>query len=192
MVSFLILLVFMALVFGLCFLVDKGVARLRRRTENASQVRPPLLYPAMSGALALAAVGCLIYGVLKGKLIYGAAAVVFLGVGIYAMVYYFTTGIRYTDTHFTFRSGKQRKTFAFDDIRGQRVAVSRKSVCLVLCLDRDQVVLYNNMQGFAPFLNRAYKGWCLAKNLDPAGQVWHDPSDHRWFPDQPDDVEEEG
>lgn len=191
MVSFLFVILFMALVFGLCFLVDKGAARLIARARAASSVRPPLRYPVLAAALILAAVGCVVFAVVKQSWLYGAAAAVFLAIGVYALVYYRATGISYTDTHFTFRSGKRRRTFAFGDIEGQRVAVAKTGVCLVLCLGAEQVVLYSSMQGFGPFLDSAFQGWCRAKGLDPAGQIWHDPANQQWFPDQPDAIEEE-
>lgn len=185
MLKALFLLLFMAAVFGLCFLVDKLCARIRQRAKNAPSVRPPLRYPVLAVLLALASIGCGIYGALEKNLMFLLAAAVLLGLGVYFVIYYRSTGITYTDRDFTFRSGKTRRTFPFGDIEGQRVAVSRGSVCLVLCLGVDEVVLYSHMQGFRPFLDRAFRGWCHARGLDPAGQDWYNPENHQWFPDQP-------
>ena len=98
------------------------------------------------------------------------------------------TGIDYTSDCFTFRAGSQLKTFSFSQIQGQRVAISRRTVCLVLCTEEGNVVLYSNMQGFSAFLETAYTNWCRQKGLDPQAQDWHNPADHRWFPDQPDET----
>ena len=85
---------------------------------------------------------------------------------------------------FTFRRGRLRQAFQFVDISGQRVAITRRGCCLVLCLGEAEVVLYSNMQGFSPFLEAAYLAWCQAKQLDPQAQDFHNPADYRWFPDQ--------
>ena len=71
----------------------------------------------------------------------------------------------------------------------QGVGIVRlRTVCLVLCTEEGNVVLYNNMQGFSAFLETAYTNWCRQRGLDPQAQDWHNPADHRWFPDQPDET----
>lgn len=183
--KYLLLLLFAALVFGLCFLADKGLNRLRHWAVQRPAVRLPLRYPLLSAILLLVAALAAAYGISAKSPLFGCAAALFVGVAIYSLHSYRSTRIDYTDTDFTFRSGKVRHTFRFSEIDGQRVAISKHTSCLVLCLGPDEVVLYSNMQGFSPFLEAAYRGWCQAKGLDPHAQAWHDPSDHRWFPDKP-------
>lgn len=178
------LLLFAALVFGLCFLVDKLTGRLRKKAGLSPVVRLPLRYPVAAALLTLTAVGAGIYAVVKHSGLFGGVAAVLLALAVYFLYCYGQMGIDYDEERFTFRKGKVSQKFAFGDIDGQRVAVSRRSFCLVLCLGKDEVVIYGNMQGVQPFLNTAYQGWCRAKGLDPEAQDWHNPADFRWFPDQ--------
>ena len=183
--KYLFYLLFAGAVFGLCFLVDKGTGILRRRGANAPAVRLPLRYPLAVAGLPLVALGCCVYAWANRSWLFAAAAVCFLSVAGFVVYCYRSTRIDYDEAEFTFRRGKTQKTFRFSDIDGQRVAVSRRSCCLVLCLGRDEVVLYSNMQGFHPFLEAAFTGWCRGRGLNPAEQDWHSPANHQWFPDQP-------
>ena len=176
---------FAGLIFGACFLVDRGVAALKGRVGQSGVVRMPLRYPVLAGALILGAAVLAFTAWQRKSLLYGLAAGVFAAVALYALYAYCTTGIRYGETGFTFRRGRLRRTFQFVDISGQRVAITRRGCCLVLCLGEAEVVLYSNMQGFSPFLEAAYLAWCQAKQLDPQAQDFHNPADYRWFPDQP-------
>lgn len=178
------LLLFAALVFGLCFLVDKLTGRLWEKAVRSPVVRLPLRYPVAAALLTLTGVGVGIYAVMKRSVLFGVGAAVLLALAVYFLYCYRRMGIDYDGEGFTFRKGRVSQRFAFGAIDGQRVAVSRRSFCLVLCLGRDEVVIYGNMQGVRPFLDAAYQGWCRAKGLDPAAQDWHNPADFRWFPDQ--------
>lgn len=187
--KYLFLLLFAALVFLLCFLVDRGVGAIRRRASNAPQVRLPLRYPLTAGILIVAALGVGIYALWRRSWTFAAVALCFAGVAGYTLYCYLGTRIDYDRETFTFRSGKTERTFRFCDIDGQRVAVSKRNCCLVLCLGRDEVVLYGNMQGFHPFLEAAFEAWCLGRGVSPEEQTWRNPANHQWFPDQPEEEE---
>ncbi len=117
-----------------------------------------------------------------------AGAVLLAGISLYAAWTYHRTGIDYTSDCFTFRAGSQLKTFSFSQIQGQQVAISRRTVCLVLCTEEGNVVLYSNMQGFSAFLKPLIPIGAVKKVWIPRLQDWHNPADHRWFPDQPDET----
>ncbi len=188
--KYVILVAFMALAFGLCFLGDKVITIIVTRAKNRSRVMPPLRYPVLAGVLTLVAVVAAVYGFGAEKVLYLAVAAVFLAVAVWAVVYYCTTSITYDAKTFTFRRGNLRQSFRFDQIRAQRSDVTLKVKCLVLCVEDKDVVLYSNMQGYTPFLTQAWESWCKARGLDPNQQDWHDPADTRWFPDEePDDQE---
>ncbi len=181
------LLLYAALIFGMCFLCDKIISALFRWAKNRKTVRLPLRYPLVSALLVLVAAGVGVYAVCSKSLLFGLAAVVFLGVAICAFCAYRSTEITYDQELFQFRKGSIQKTFYFRDIVGQRADVTRRVKCLVLCIGENDVVLYSNMQGYEPFLTTAYKSWCAARSLDPEKQDWHDPEDTRWFPDMPEE-----
>lgn len=187
--KYVILVIYAALIFGLCFVVDKVTGWIIRRCQERDTVKPPLRYPVLTCVLLAAAAGLVVYAIHVRKLQYLLGTGVFLAVAVYALVYYRSTEITYNKTSFVFHRGKQKARFHFADIVGQRADVTRKTKCLVLCIGDDQVVVYSNMQGYRRFLTQAYESWCQAKGLDPAAQPWHDPADTRWFPDMPDDEE---
>lgn len=176
---------FAGLIFGACFLVDRGIAAVKGRAGQSGVVRMPLRYPVLAGVLILGAAVLAFTAWQRKSLLYGLAGAVFAAVAVYALYAYCTTSIRYGKTAFTFRRGRLRREFQFGEISGQRVAVTRRGCCLVLCLGESEVVLYSNMQGFSPFLEAAYLAWCQAKQLDPETQEFYHPADYRWFPDQP-------
>ena len=179
----LFLLVFAAAVFGMCFAVDKGSARLLQKAKSRDSVRLPLRYPILSVCAFLCALIAGIHGIHSKSPLFICAAVCFLGVGIYGLYAYHNMKITYDEQGFLLKNGKFSKKFAFGDIAYQRVAITKRACCLVLCTKEDEVVLYSYMQGFEPFLQAAYLGYCKANGLDPEAQEWHNPSDHRWFPD---------
>ncbi len=179
----LFLILFAAFVFGLCFGVDKGSARLLRKAKNRTSVRLPLRYPLLSVLAFVCALIVGVHGIRSKSPLFLIAAVCFLGVGIYGLYAYHNMRITYNKEGFFFQNGRFSKKFSFGDIAYQRVAITRRGCCLVLCTQEEEVVLYSNMQGFSPFLEAAYLGYCRAKGLDPEAQPWHDPEEHRWFPD---------
>lgn len=177
------MILFGLLVFGLCFVVDKASGALLRWAKNRPCVRMPLRYPILAAALLAASIGTAAYAISNRAVLFGVAALVFLGVAVFALYTYSSTRIDYDENTFTYRSGSQSKTFRFGEIDCQRVSINKGGCCLVLVLGLDEAVFYGNMQGFAPFLEQAWQGWCCAKGLDPDTQPWHDPKDYRWFPD---------
>ena len=191
--KYLVLLLFMGLCFVFCFLMDKVLSAFMARARERSQVKPPVRYPVLSVVLTLAGLGVLVYGIVKKDWRFQLISPVFLAIAVYGFWYYATTGITYEGDSFTFRLGRTCREFSFGDIRYQRVNVSKKTVCLVLRLGEadPELVLYSNMQGYEPFLRHGWLAWCQAKGLDPEDQAWHDPADHRWFPDQPEEPEED-
>ena len=187
--KYVILVLFLAAVFGLCLLIDRGIGKVQAWAQRRPVVRLPLRYPVLSLLLLIAAPFSAWYGLAHAAPQFLAGAALLAGTSLYAIWTYGRTGIDYTSDHFTFRAGRSQKTFRYSQIQGQRVAISPRKSCLVLCTDQGNVVLDSNMQGFTAFLDAAYAGWCHQNGLDPQNQDWHDPKDHRWFPDQPDETD---
>ncbi len=181
--QYLFLLFFAGLVLGLCFLIDRGIGRLHRRLAKAPVVRPPLGYPILAAVLLLAAIPVAYFSLRARQWLFFGVAAVFLLFAGYAIYLFCSAAISYTADTFTL-PGPGKKTYRYAQIQGQRVGISRRAVCLVLCLGQEEVVLRGNMLGFLPFLDVAFAGWCRQKGLDPAAQTWHDPTAYQWFPDQ--------
>lgn len=177
------LILFAGLVFGLCFLIDRGMGRLRRRLAKAPVVRPPLGYPILAAALLLAAIPVVCFSLRARQWLFLGVAALFLLFAGYAMFLFCSAAIFYTEDTFTL-PGSSKNTYRYEQIQGQRVGISRHAVCLVLCLGQEELVLRGNMLGFGSFLEAAFAGWCRQKGLDPTAQAWHDPTAYQWFPDQ--------
>ena len=62
-VKYVVLALLLAAVLGLCFLVDRGAARLQRWAQGRPVVRLPLRYPILSALLLGAVIPCAWYGI---------------------------------------------------------------------------------------------------------------------------------
>lgn len=181
-------LILAALVFGVCFLVDKGFARLFR---NADQHKTGLAVKhhkrmALFGVFMvfLGAVG-LTTGSGNGPgMLIMSAVVLLVGVGL--LVYYLSFGIYYDEESFLISGfGKKNETFRYGDIeKQQRYLLQGGAVIVELHMaDGRAVSVQSNMEGFHPFLDHAFARWCDRKGLDPQHCDFHDPGSFRWFPD---------
>ncbi len=131
------LVLFLAAVFGLCFLQTDALARCRRGLKGGQLCGSLCAIPLLCVLLLLVAPVSAWYGVTHAAPLFVAGAVLLAGISLYAAWTYHRTGIDYTSDCFTFRAGSQLKTFSFSQIQGQRVAISRRTVCLVLCTEEE-------------------------------------------------------
>lgn len=79
------MILFGLLVFGLCFVVDKASGTLLRWAKNRPCVRMPLRYPILAAALLAASIGTAAYAISNRAVLFGVAALVFLGVAVFAL-----------------------------------------------------------------------------------------------------------
>ncbi len=184
-------LIIAALVFAVCYGVDKGFSRLfRSRKEHQSGLAVKLNKRYILFGLFLAVLG--IAGLLAGTkggtaLLVGSAVVLLMALGLIA--YYLAFGIYYDEDTFlcsAFR-GKSR-SYRFGDIRGQKLYVIQGGTMVVELHmeDNSAVSIHTDMDGAYPFLDLAFSAWCRQKGLDPQTCEFHDPSQHQWFPEEED------
>ena len=154
-----------AIIFGICFLVDKAFSKAFR---SKAQHRSGLAVRAAKR--------------------YGVFGVVFTAIGIMGIglaVYYLSFGIFYNgDTFLVSAPGKQSREYRFADILGQKLyLVQGGSVIIELYMtDGSSVSLQSSMDGVYLFLDTAFAGWCLQNGIDPQSCDFHDPSKSWWFP----------
>lgn len=181
-------LILAALVFGACFLVDKGFAKLfRSADQHKSGLAVKHNKRAALFGLFLVVLG--VVGVLTG--IGGAVGLLILSVvvllmGIALLVYYLSFGIYYDEEGFLLSTfGRKNVTFRYADIeKQQRYLLQGGAVIVELHMaDGKAVAVQSNMEGFHPFLDHAFARWCALKGLDQRGCDFHDPGSFRWFPD---------
>ena len=182
-------LILAALVFGACFLVDKGFTKLLRgkRQHKSGLAVKHNKHAALFGLL-LAVLG--IAGILAG--LGGGLGLLILSVLVMAMavgliVYYLSFGIYYDEESFLVSAfGKKDTIYRYGQIRQQQLYILQGgSVMVELHMeDGTAVTVQSSMDGAVPFLDYAFARWCEQKGLNTDDCGFHDPSQYRWFPEE--------
>ena len=185
MIPFLILA---ALVFGACFLVDKGFQKLfrgRKEQRSGLAVKPNKRAATMGLFLSILGIAGVLTGIGSSVSLLILSAVLLL-LAIALIVHYLSFGIYYDEESLLAVSfGKKKLNYRYEDIQEQkRYAVQGGSVIVELHMtDGIVVTVQTTMDGAYPFLDYAFARWREKKNLDPEACDFHDPSQHRWFPE---------
>ncbi len=182
-------LILAALVFGVCFLVDKGFTKLFRgsRQHKSGMAVKHNKRTAVFG-LVLAMLG--IAGILSGNA--GGRGLLVMSIAVLLMavvliVYYLSFGIYYDREAFLVSGfGKQSVSYDYGSIRQQkRYVIQGGSVLVELHMDDGNTVgVQSTMDGAYPFLDYAFARWCDEKGMDPDSCDFHNPGEHRWFPEE--------
>lgn len=185
--EFLAILIVAAVIFGLCFLVDKAFAKLfRSKAQHRSgmAVRANKRYGIFGVILSILGIMAICVGTTDGPvLLWGGVIVLLMGIGLAA--HFLSFGIFYDgETFLQCRFGKKDVEHAFRDIAGQKLYIIQGGTILVELhlTDGTTLSLQSNMDGIYPFLDTAFAAWCLQKGIDPQSCTFHDPSQSLWFP----------
>lgn len=185
--TFILILLIAAAVFGLCFAVDKAFAKLFRskaQHRSGKAVRANKRYGLFGVILSVLGIMAVCVGISDGSvLLWGGIVVLLMGVGL--AVYYLSFGVFYDgETFLLSRFGKKEVTYRFSDIKGQKLyLVQGGNVIIELHMaDGGTVSLQSTMDGVYPFLDTAFAAWCLQTGRDPQSCDFHDPSQSLWFP----------
>ena len=185
--TFVLILLIAAAVFGVCFLIDKAFARLFRskaQHRSGKAVRANKRYGLFGVILTVLGVMAVCIGVTDGgALLWGGVIVLLMGLAL--AVYYLSFGVFYDgETLLVSRFGKKEITYRFSDILGQKLyLVQGGNVIIELHMaDGGIVSLQSTMDGVYPFLDTAFAAWCLQTGRDPQSCDFHDPSQSLWFP----------
>ena len=185
--TFFLILLIAAAVFGLCFAVDKAFAKLfRSKAQHRSgmAVRANKRYGLFGVILSVLGVMAICVGISDGSvLLWGGIIVLLMGLGL--AVYYLSFGVFYDgETFLLSRFGKKDITYRFDQIQGQKLyLVQGGNVIIELHMtDGNTVSLQSTMDGVYPFLDTAFAAWCMQTGRDPQSCDFHDPSRSLWFP----------
>ena len=185
--TFFLILLIAAAVFGLCFAVDKAFAKLfRSKAQHRSgmAVRANKRYGLFGGILSVLGIMAVCVGISDGPvLLWGGIVVLLMGAAL--AVYYLSFGVFYDgETFLLSRFGKKEVTYRFSDIKGQKLyMVQGGNVIIELHMaDGGTVSLQSTMDGVYPFLDTAFAAWCLQTGRDPQSCDFHDPSQSLWFP----------
>lgn len=178
-----------AATFGVCFLIDKGFARIfRSKAQHFSgrSIRLSKKYGAFGLILFMLGLAAVFAGLGDGWVLIAGGAVVMV-LGICLAVYYLTFGIFYDDDGFVYTSfGRRSVTYRYDQILHQQLYVVQGGNVLVELhmADGRAVQVQLQLQGAEDFLNTAFLGWVRQKNLDvrDGSCDFHDPEKSCWFP----------
>ena len=182
-----VILAVAALVFGSCYLIDTSFTKVfRSKTQHLSgmAVRASKIYGVFGVALSVLGILAIIVGFTSSILLLIGGFVV-LAMGICMAVYYLSFGIFYDGESFLYSTfGKKSVTYYFRDIREQKLyLIQGGSIVVELHMaDGSAVSIQSGMEGAYTFLDTAFAGWCLQKDIDPQSCDFHDPSKHWWFP----------
>lgn len=181
------LLIVCAVVFGLCFLADKGFAKLfRNRREHQSGLAVRHSKKTMAfGVIALAIGIAAFFSAIKGGLIFWIGGALLCLIGVLLIVMYTTFGVFYNEDTFLLTTfGKKSCSYSYSDIRTQQLYNNMGSTLIELHLsDGRSVQLMSKMEGVYPFLDKAFSGWLRQKGLTREACSFYDPQNSRWFPD---------
>ena len=185
--TFFLILLIAAAVFGLCFAVDKAFAKLfRSKAQHRSgmAVRANKRYGLFGVILSVLGIMAACVGIADGSVLLWGGIIVLL-MGICLAVYYLSFGVFYDgETFLLSRFGKKDITYRFDQIQGQKLyLVQGGNVIIELHMtDGNTVSLQSTMDGVYPFLDTAFAGWCVQTGRDPQSCDFHEPSQSLWFP----------
>ena len=184
--SLLAVLVVAALVFGICYLFDKGFEKaFRNKPQHKSglAVRPNKRYAAF-GAI-LIALGFAAIFASAGNMVLLAGGILILLMAAGLIIYYTTFGIFYDEDSFIFTSfGKKSVEYRYGDIQAQQLyMVQGGNIIVELHMaDGSAVSVQSAMLGVYAFLDTAFAGWCRQKGIHSDDCSFYDPANSCWFP----------
>ena len=189
------ILIVAALVFLVCWLVDKLFARFfRSKAQHRSglAVRANKRYGVFGVVLSVLGILGIVSGIRGEKLLLYCGGIVLL-MGAALAVHYLSFGIFYDGESFLLcRFGRKAREHRFCEILSQKLyVVTGGSTVIELALkDGSTLTLQSTMEGVYPFMDTAFAGWCMQTGHKIDECSFYDPSKSWWFPQQQEDGEE--
>ena len=177
-----------ALVFGVCFLVDKGFTKLFRNQQqhhSGTAVRLNKRYGSIGLLIAVLGVAA-IFAADGWPLAAGGGFLIVVGICLVA--YYMSYGIFYDEESFLVtRFAKRSKAYRYGDIKGQLLYNSYGHIVVELHMnDGETVQLQLEMKGAEAFLSQAFSAWCQQNGRQAQDCAFHQPENSCWFPSMED------
>ena len=182
-----VIIIVAALVFALCWGVDRLFTRLfRSKAQHRSglAVRASKRYGIFGVMFSVLGILGIVTGAGgEGVLTYAGLAVLLMGLGL--AVHYLSYGIFYDGESFLLcRFGKRSQEHRYEEIVSQKLyVITGGSTVLELTLkDGSTVSLQSTMDGVYPFMDTAFAGWCMQTGHEMDKCDFYDPSKSWWFP----------
>ena len=180
--QYVILAVFMAAVFGICFGVDRLCRKLfpKDPRKTVRLPRKSVIFGILLTFVAFAA-PLMFWEQLEWYLRIGCLIVLLMG--IFLLVQYFSFSIRYDDEGFECRTlGKKPVVSTYADILGQKSIIARSGVNSTLYTKNGEVPIFSAQVGVQEFLRTAFSAWCESGGIDP-DTVENNPAYYTYFPE---------
>ena len=184
--SILAVLIVAALVFGVCYLFDKGFEKIFRNKEqhhSGLSVRVNKRYAAFGAIFFALGMAAIFTGMGNSPLLMAGGALV-LVMGVCLFVYYVTFGIFYNEDSFVLTTfGHKSTTYSYKEIKSQQLYIASGNTIIELHLtDGRNVSLQAGMIGVYPFLDVAFAGWLRQTGRKQEDCPFYDPANSCWFP----------
>ena len=175
-----------AIIFGLCFLADKGLGKIfrgKKQHKSGLKVKPAKRYATIGvviGILGLVAMGAVKE---QGWVLFGGGALLTV-VAVCLLTYYLTFGIYYDDESFLVsRFGKKSVEYRYSDIQAQQLYTSMGNILIELHMANGKTVnLQSSMVGVYPFMDKAFYNWLRQTGRKEEDCPFFDPRNSCWFP----------
>lgn len=181
------ILLIAALVFFLCWAVDRLFIRLFRskaQQRSGMAVRANKRYGIFGVIFSVLGILGIVAGANGERILtYAGIAVLLMGVGL--TIHYLSFGIFYDGESFLLcRFGRKAQEHRFGDIVNQKLyVVTGGSTVIELGLtDGSALSLQSTMDGVYPFMDTAFAAWCTQTGHKIEQCSFYDPSKSWWFP----------
>ena len=184
--EYIAILILAALVFGICYLVDKGFTSLFRgqaQHQSGKAVRLNKKYGSIGLIIAVLGIAGIFSGLTEGwVMLVGGSLLVLMGAGL--VVYYMTFGVFYDKDSFVLTTfGKKSTTYTYKAIKTQQLYNSYGNIVVELTMeDNRSFQLQLTMKGATEFLDHAFAAWLEQTGKTKEECTFHDPDNSCWFP----------
>jgi len=181
-------IVVVAVVFGGCFLVDKGFTKIFRNKvqhQSGKSVRLTKRYGSIGAIMFALGTFALFMGINNADWLLMAGGGIVMAMGVALVVYYMSFGIYYDEDSFILsRFGKPSLTFYFKNIRSQQLYLTTGNVVVELHMsDGSHFQVHTGMVGMYPFMDHAFEAWLQQNGRSKEDCAWYDPDNSCWFPE---------
>ena len=172
-------------VFGICFVVDKGFTKLfRNRPEHKTGLAVRLNKKNGSFGLIIAVLGVAALFAYNGNGLLLAGGIILILLGGFLVTYYMTFGLFYDQETFVLTTfGKRSDSYRYQDIVAQQLYQNYGTIIVELHLNNGRTVqLQSSMDGVYPFLDHAFSAWLRQTGRNKEDCDFYDPANSCWFP----------
>ena len=177
-----------AVMFGLCYLVDKGFNKVFRGTvqhQSGKSVRLSKRYGSIGTVMFALGVAATFMGLNDSDWLLMGGGIIVVLLGIVLVVYYMSFGVYYDEDSFVISQfGKSSATYYFKDIKSQQLYAATGNIVVELHMaDGRHFQVHTGMTGMYPFMDHAFAAWLQQTGRKQEDCAWYDPDNSCWFPE---------